>query len=77
MDVNLAAIINKVLLIGVSYRIEESISPIVQAKITPQFKIGYAYDYPLANASSYGSNSHEFMLSYLFSFSQHKVSRLR
>ena len=77
LDINLAAIINKVLLIGASYRIEESISPIVQAKITPQFKIGYAYDYPLASASSYGSNSHEFMISYLFSFSQHKVSRLR
>ena len=77
VDLNLATVINNVLLIGVSYRWEESINPIVQAKITPQFKIGYAYDYPLAGANSYGSASHEFMLSYLFSFSQHKVSRLR
>ena len=77
VDINLASVINNVLLIGISYRWEESINPIVQAKITPQFKIGYAYDYPLAESNSYGSNSHEFMLSYLFSFSQHKVSRLR
>lgn len=77
MDINIATVINNVLLVGLSYRWEESINPIIQAKITPQFKIGYAYDYPLAGASSYGSNSHEFMLSYLFSFSQHKVSRLR
>ena len=77
LDLNLAGVINDVLLVGVSYRLQESISPIIQAKLTPQFKIGYAYDYPLAGANSYGSNSHEFMLSYLFSFSQHKVSRLR
>lgn len=77
LDLNLAAVINNVLLVGLSYRWEESINPIVQAKITPQFKIGYAFDYPLTEANSYGSNSHEFMLSYLFSFSKHKVSRLR
>jgi type IX secretion system PorP/SprF family membrane protein len=77
LDVNLATVINRVLLVGISYRWQESINPIVQAKITPQLKIGYAYDYPFTGADSYGSNSHEFMLSYLFSFSQHKVSRLR
>ena len=77
VDLNLATVINNVLLVGISYRWEESINPIVQAKITPQFKIGYAYDYPLTKQNAYGSNSHEFMLSYLFSFSQHKVSRLR
>ena len=77
LDVNLSMVINNVLLVGVSYRLQESINPIVQAKLTPQFKIGYAFDYPLQTVESLGSNSHEFMLSYLFSFSQHKVSRLR
>jgi len=77
LDVNLSAVINKVLLVGVSYRIQESINPLVQAKITPQLKIGYAFDYPLMTVESYGNSSHEFMLSYLFSFSQHNVSRLR
>jgi type IX secretion system PorP/SprF family membrane protein len=77
MDVNIATVVNNVLLIGVSYRIEESINPIIQAKITPQFKIGYAFDYPLSKVSSYGSNSHEFMISYLFSFSKQKVTKLR
>lgn len=77
MDINLATVVNNVLLIGISYRIQESINPIIQAKITPQFKIGYAFDYPLSAVNSYGSNSHEFMISYLFSFSKHKVSKLR
>ena len=77
MDINLATIVNNVLLIGISYRIQESINPIIQAKITPQFKIGYAFDNPLSVVNSYGSNSHEFMVSYLFSFSKHKVSKLR
>ena len=76
-DINLSAIINKVLLVGVSYRIKESVNPILQAKITPQFKIGYSFDYPLANENSFGSNSHEFMISYLFSFSKNKVAELR
>lgn len=77
MDINLAAVVNNVLLFGISYRIKESVNPIIQARITPQFKIGYAFDYPLATVDSYGSNSHEFMVSYLFSFSKQKVSRLR
>ena len=76
-DINLSAIINKVLLVGVSYRVKESVNPILQAKITPQFKIGYSFDYPLANENSFGSNSHEFMISYLFSFSKNKVAELR
>ena len=77
MDINLAAVINNVLLFGVSYRIKESVNPIIQAKITPQFKIGYAFDYPLSSVDSYGSNSHEFMVSYLFSFSKQNITRLR
>jgi len=77
MDINIATVVNNVLLVGISYRYKESINPIIQAKITPQFKIGYAFDYPIANESSFGSNSHEFMVSYLFSFSKHKVAELR
>lgn len=76
-DINLATVINEVLLLGASYRPEESVSAIIQAMFTPQFKIGYAYDYPLASESSIGSNSNEFMISYLFSFSNHKISKPR
>jgi len=76
-DMSLAAIINKVLLIGVSYRPQESGSVIIQAMFTPQFKIGYAYDYPLANTKSIGSNAHEIMISYLFSFTNKKISKPR
>lgn len=77
MDFNLSAVLNNVLLVGVSYRLEQSVNPIIQAKITPQLKLGYAFDYPLSSQSSFGSNSHEFMVSYLFSFSKQNVSRLR
>ena len=76
-DISLAAVVNNVLLVGVSYRVEESVNPIIQAKITPQLKLGYAFDYPLATVNAYGSNSHEFMVSYLFSFSKHNVTKLR
>lgn len=76
-DINLAAIINDVLLLGMSYRTQESINAIIQAKITPQLKIGYAYDYPLAKVGGVGSNSNEFMISYLFRFLNFRISKPR
>lgn len=76
-DINLAAVINDVLLLGLSYRTQESINAIIQAKLTPQLKIGYAYDYPLAKVGGVGSNSNEFMVSYLFRFSNYRISKPR
>ena len=76
-DINVATILNDVLLCGLSYRSQESIDLIVQAKLTPQLKIGYSFDYQLAGVSSTGNNSHEFMISYLFSFANKNISSPR
>jgi len=76
-DANLAMVINEVLILGLSYRDMESLNGIVQAKITPQLKIGYSFDYPLGNDAGIQSNSHEFMVNYLFRFSNFQISRPR
>ena len=76
-DANLAGIFNDVLLVGFSYRSLESVSSMVQAKITPQLKIGYSFDYGLEQLEGFGSNSHEFMISYLFHFSNYEISSPR
>ncbi len=76
-DINFAAILNDVLLLGLSYRAQKSINAIIQAKLTPQLKIGYAFDYPLGKVSTVASNSNEFMISYLFRFSRSRISKPR
>ena len=47
---------------GISYRLEDSISAIVNFEITPNLKIGYAYDYNTSKLNLTTNSSHEFML---------------
>ena len=72
-DFSLAAIFNEVLLTGLSYRSFESIDLLVQAKVTPQLKVGYNYDYPISKVSELSHSSHEIMLNYIFRFSKYKI----
>jgi len=76
-DVNLSAIFNEVLLSGIAYRSFESIALILQAKLTPQLKAGYNYDYPVGKTSRLSSSSHELMLNYLFKYNKYRVKRPR
>ncbi len=77
VDFNLAAIFNEVLLTAISYRSFESIDLILQAKLTPQLKTGYSFDYPLGEVGELSRSSHEIMLNYIFKFSRFKVKRPR
>ena len=76
-DFHLAAIFNEVLLTGLSYRSFESIDLVLQAKLTPQLKAGYNFDYPIGKVGELSSSSHEIMLNYLFKFSRYKIKRPR
>ncbi|MEL7148711.1 MAG: type IX secretion system membrane protein PorP/SprF, partial [Bacteroidota bacterium] len=74
-DLNLNALLAKVLWLGVSLRSElsqatekkagplESISGLIAIQATPQFQIGYAYDF---TTTSINTNTHEIMLNYIF-----------
>ena len=76
-DFHLAAIFNDVLLTGVSYRSFESLDLVLQAKLTPQLKAGYNFDYPLGKVGELSRSSHEVMLNYIFKYSKFKVKRPR
>lgn len=76
-DINLALIFNEVVLVGVSYRKLQSVNTAVQFRVTPQLRIGYAYDIPISNENTFNRSSHEFMISYFFSFSKHNVTKPR
>ena len=76
-DLHFAAIFNEVLLAGLSYRSFESVDLVLQAKLTPQLKTGYNFDYPIGKVGELSRSSHEIMLNYIFKFSRYKIKRPR
>ena len=48
---------------GVSYRLDDAVSGLVNFKVLPNLRIGYAYDYTVTNLGEFNSGTHEvFML---------------
>jgi len=54
--------------VGLAHRLDDSLSGLLQYYFTPQFRIGYAYDFTLSELQDYNSGSHELMLGYDFMF---------
>lgn len=52
--------------LGVSYRTDDCISPILQYKIKDFGMVGYSYDVTISKMRGYSSGSHEIMLTYQF-----------
>lgn len=73
-DVNLNALFFEKFEIGASYRLEDSFSGLVNFAISPNFRIGYAYDNIASDIKAYAPASHEFMLLFDLNFPK-KVSR--
>ncbi len=72
-DLNATLWIKKVIAIGAEYRSNADVSALMELKITPQVRIGYAYDKSITNLRNYNSGSHEIMLRYEFSFDRDKI----
>lgn len=53
---------NNVITLGASYRTGDSVSAMASLQITPQFLVGYAYDYTTTELQTYNSGTHEIML---------------
>lgn len=59
--------------LGVAYRFDDAVSGLVNFGITPELRIGYAYDYTVSNLNPFSYGSHEIMLLYnLDSFNLNK-----
>ena len=54
--------------IGLAHRLDDSFSALLQYYVTPQFRIGYAYDLTMTELRHYNSGSHELMVGYDFNF---------
>lgn len=66
LDVSLNILWKNKFEMGVSHRIEDSWSGILNFRVNDSFRIGYSYDYTVSNLSEFNSGSHELIL--LFDF---------
>lgn len=72
IDFTANVLINNIFEAGVGYRLGDSMSGLVNFKVTPTLRVGYAYDYTLSNLGRFNSGSHEIMLLFDLSKSGNK-----
>ncbi len=72
-DLNANLLIKEVLWVGVSYRTEDAISGLIEMLLTPQLRLGYAYDYTTSELQDFNTGSHELVLNFRFAFDKSKV----
>ncbi|MDT0647460.1 type IX secretion system membrane protein PorP/SprF [Zunongwangia sp. F260] len=66
VDVTANVLLYERLEAGIGYRFNESVTGLVNFKITPQLRVGYAYDYTTSNLGNYNDGTHEIMILYDF-----------
>jgi type IX secretion system PorP/SprF family membrane protein len=66
VDINLNLLIDKVVWVGCSYRIGNSVTPLLEIQANPTLRFGFSYDIPLSNLtrSNIRSGSPEIMINY-------------
>ena len=73
-DVNLNLFMHDLVEVGVGYRLDDSFSGMVNFSITPNFRVGYAYDAIQSDLDIVTNASHEVFLNFDLNFPS-KVSR--
>jgi len=58
-DLSANFLIQEKFTVGISHRFDDSLSALAGFQITPDLKIGYAYDYTTTNLGDYNSGTHE------------------
>ncbi len=71
VDLSGNALINNKFELGLSWRLDDSVSGMFNVLISPTTRIGYAYDYTLSNIGDFNSGSHEVFL--LFNISNSRA----
>jgi type IX secretion system PorP/SprF family membrane protein len=62
IDLTANVLINERFEAGIGYRLDDAVSGLVNFRISPELRIGYAYDYTTSNLSKYSSGSHEIFI---------------
>jgi type IX secretion system PorP/SprF family membrane protein len=66
-------LINEKLEFGLSYRLTESISALINVRVKKNLRIGYAYDHTLTTLGDLNSGSHEIFLLFDFEAERNKI----
>lgn len=61
-DVTANVLYNNKFEFGVAYRFDDSVSGLVNINVTPDIRVGYAYDYTISNLGQFNSGTHEIFL---------------
>ena len=67
VDLNLLAMWNNIVWVGVTYRLEDAIAPMAGVQLPVgkgEIRVGYAYDVTTSEIKNYSSGSHEIFLNY-------------
>ncbi|WP_207428528.1 type IX secretion system membrane protein PorP/SprF [Pedobacter sp. SYSU D00535] len=72
-DFNGTLWIRNTIAFGAQYRTNAAFAGLLELQVTPQVRLGYAYDYTTTSLKSYSGGSHEIMLRYEFGFEKGKV----
>jgi type IX secretion system PorP/SprF family membrane protein len=62
LDVTASVLINEKLEAGLGYRLGDAMSALINFRVTPELRVGYAYDYTTSNLGDYNSGSHEIFI---------------
>ncbi len=62
LDISANLLFQERIELGLSYRLDDSISGLVNFGVTKDFRIGYAYDFTTSNLGNFNSGSHEVFL---------------
>lgn len=62
LDITANVLINEKLEAGLGYRLGDAMSALVNFRVTPDLRIGYAYDYTTTNLGDFNSGSHEIFI---------------
>jgi type IX secretion system PorP/SprF family membrane protein len=76
-DLNLNILFHKTFGIGVSYRTRDSFIAMLDLRAAKNFRIGYAYDFPMNDLKTYNKGSHEIMVAFDFGSEIQNMPRYR
>ncbi|GAA3601780.1 type IX secretion system membrane protein PorP/SprF [Flavivirga amylovorans] len=62
VDVTANVLFNNRFEAGLGYRLDDAISGLVSFRVTPELRIGYAYDFTTTNLGDFNSGSHEIFI---------------
>ena len=73
MEMNANFLFAKTIWLGASYRLNDSVSGLIQYQMTRQMKLGVAYDYGLSDLNKHNIGTFEVLMEYFFDFENDKI----